>query len=42
MKNTINRIRNWWNENSTGIKNGFAFGGLSYIYGTVGTDMARF
>lgn len=42
MKNTINRIRNWWNENSTAIKNGFAFGGLSYIYGTVGTDMARF
>lgn len=42
MKNTINRIRNWWNENGKGIKNGFAFGGLSYIYGTVGTDMVRF
>lgn len=42
MKNTINRIRNWWNENGHDFKNGFAFGGLSYIYGTVGTDTVEF
>ena len=42
MKNAINRIRNWWNENSHDFKNGFAFGGLSYMYGTVGTDTVGF